>query len=98
MQAAQIALVTSSGRIDIPSAMPLARRLTASKCKWLNHLCYISMPLILGVGLAGNFTSSKINSRGGAEGLMFGMNVLSRAEEIKADSEGLTVEASSITR
>ena len=93
-----MALVTSSGRMNIPSAMPLARCLTASKCKWPNCLCHILMLLILGVGSAGNFTSGKIDSGGGAEGLMFEMNVLSEAEEIKADSEGLTVEVSFITR
>ena len=56
------------------------------------------MLLILGIGLAGNFTSGKIGSGGNAEGLMFRTNVLSGTEEMKADSEDLTVKVSSITR
>src|SRR5437868_13478836 len=64
-----------------PFCHAIARHLTTLKCKRPNRLRYILMPLILGIGSASNFTSGKINSGGGEEGLMFGMNILSGAEE-----------------
>ena len=56
------------------------------------------MPLILGVGSVGNFTSGNIDSGASTEGLMLGTNVLSGVEETKADSEGLSVKVLSITK